>query len=77
MATMNFSIPDDIKDAFNKTFANDNKSAIVAKLLREAVDEARRRQESDDVVRRIKSRWSERPVIADEAIREAREAGRS
>lgn len=56
MATMNFSIPDDIKDAFNKTFANDNKSAIAARLLREAVDEAVRRQEGDDAVRRIKSR---------------------
>ncbi len=27
MATMNFSVPDDVKDSFNQTFANENKSA--------------------------------------------------
>lgn len=37
MATMNFSIPDDIKERFNQTFANVNKSAIVASLLEEAI----------------------------------------
>jgi hypothetical protein len=31
MATMNFSIPDDIEERFNRTFAHYNKSAIVIK----------------------------------------------
>ena len=30
MATMNFSIPDDVKEAFNKAFDGQNKSAVVA-----------------------------------------------
>ena len=28
MGTMNFSIPDDVKEAFNKAFEGENKSAV-------------------------------------------------
>lgn len=38
MATINFSIPDEVKQAFNAAFAGQNKSAIVAELMREAVE---------------------------------------
>ena len=34
MATMNFSIPDDVKDAFNRAFEGENKSAVIARLMR-------------------------------------------
>ena len=42
MATVNFSVPDDVKEAFNTTFCKENKSAIIAPLMREAVDRAQR-----------------------------------
>ncbi|MBS0555983.1 MAG: hypothetical protein JSR27_01060 [Proteobacteria bacterium] len=44
MATVNFSVPEDVKEAFNDTFEGCNKSAIVADLLREAVEREKRRQ---------------------------------
>ena len=44
MATVNFSVPDEVKEAFNDTFEGRNKSAIVAELMREAVERERRRQ---------------------------------
>jgi metal-responsive CopG/Arc/MetJ family transcriptional regulator len=44
MATVNFSVPQDIKDAFDKTFAKQNKSAVLADLMRQAVEERRRRK---------------------------------
>ena len=53
MATMNFSIPDDVKERFNQTFVNSNKSAIVAQLLEEAIDRAERKQQSDLAIQRI------------------------
>ena len=53
MATMNFSIPDDVKERFNQTFVNSNKSAIVAQLLEEAIERAERKQRSDLAVKRI------------------------
>ncbi len=61
MGTMNFSIPDDIKNDFNRMFAHENKSALVAELLREAVDKARRKQQSDAAIDRILARLPQAP----------------
>lgn len=44
MATVNFSVPEEIKREFQETFRGENKSAVIARLMHEAV-EARRRQE--------------------------------
>ncbi|MGH8478461.1 MAG: hypothetical protein ACREXK_02515 [Gammaproteobacteria bacterium] len=43
MATVNFSVPADVKQLFNETFANRNKSAVIAELTLEAVERERRR----------------------------------
>jgi hypothetical protein len=63
MGTMNFSIPDDVKNRFNQTFANKNKSAIVTQLLEEAVAHAERKQQSSDAVQRILMRRSTAPDV--------------
>ena len=42
MATVNFSVPVDVKNAFNKAFEGENKSAILAVLMRQAVEERKR-----------------------------------
>lgn len=76
MATMNFSIPEDVKERFNQTFANTNKSAIVTQLLEEAILRAERKRQSDEAIQHIKSRWNERPMVAEEKIRHTREDGR-
>ena len=76
MATINFSVPDDVKDAFNETFRGRNKSAVIADLMREAVERARRRERSREAVDRILERRRGRPVLPDEEIRRARRDGR-
>jgi hypothetical protein len=76
MATMNFSIPEDVKERFNRTFANANKSAVVTQLLEEAIERAERKRQSDEAIQRIKSRWLQRPILTEEEIVQAREAGR-
>lgn len=50
---MNFSIPDDVKERFNQTFSNSNKSAIVAQLLEEAIARVERKRRSDQAVQQI------------------------
>lgn len=35
MATINFSVPDGIKDAFNREFSARSKSAVIARLTRQ------------------------------------------
>lgn len=76
MATVNFSVPDDVKNAFNETFKGRNKSAVVADLMREAVEQARRRERSRVAIDRILERRRGRPVLSDEEIRRARRDGR-
>ena len=56
MAKMTFSIPDDVKDRFNKAFAGKNKSAIVTKLMLDALDQIERKRCSDEAVHRILKR---------------------
>ena len=76
MATVNFSVPDDVRDAFNETFKDRNKSAIVADLMREAVERIRRRRQSHEAIRRILQRRHGRQALSDDDIRTARRAGR-
>jgi len=44
MTFINFSIPQDLKEAFNATFHGRNKSAIIAQLMRDAIEAERHRQ---------------------------------
>ncbi len=75
-ATVNFSVPDEIKEAFNATFRGQNKSAIIAELMREAVERAERRQRHNDAIDRIVSRHKGSPTLGEEAYRAARDEGR-
>lgn len=77
MATVNFSVPDEVKEAFNETFKDQNKSAIVAGLMREAVERAQRKQRSHEAIGRILERREHSPVLAEEEFRIAREEGRT
>jgi hypothetical protein len=73
MGTMNFSIPDDVKEAFNKAFKGQNKSAVITRLMRRAIEESERRRRSQGLVERLRQiRAHSRPMTDDE-IRHARE----
>jgi hypothetical protein len=76
MATMNFSVPDDVKAAFNRAYAGANKSAVVTELLRQAVEDrerlVRRRRAIDWLLR---LRRTAPPATARD-LRAARRAGR-
>ena len=76
MGTVNFSVPDDLKDAFNAAFAGQNKSAVIAELMREAVERAERRQRSRAAIGRLLDRHAHAPVRDAQALRAARTKGR-
>jgi metal-responsive CopG/Arc/MetJ family transcriptional regulator len=76
MATVNFSVPDDVKDAFNEAYKGQNKSAVIADLMREAVERAQRKQRSHEAIARIVERRKHAPAMTDEELRAARENGR-
>lgn len=73
MATVNFSVPDDVKAAFNATFNDRNKSAIIAELMREAVERAQRKQRSHEAIVSILQRRSQMEPVSAEQILAARD----
>lgn len=76
MATMNFSVPEDVKQAFNAEFEGQNKSAVLTRLLREAVEQARQQRERQAAGRRILARRDMAPMLEPGAIDKARKEGR-
>ena len=76
MASMNFSVPNDVKEAFNATFEGQNKSAVIAELMCEAVRREQRRQRHRSAVERILANRQDAPRVTLEEFEAAREEGR-
>ena len=76
MSTVNFSVSEEVKKAFNETFQGQNKSAIIADLMREAVERTERRRRHHQAIARILDRGVNVPTVTEEDIRAAREEGR-
>ena len=72
MATVNFSVPEEVKVAFNATFRKEKKSAIIAALMREAVDRAQRKDRARQAATRILERRESAPIVSMTECREAR-----
>ena len=76
MATVNFSVPEEVKEEFNRIFARENKSSIVARLMMQAIEERRlQKQRARAIDRLLKLRSQHKPVTTEE-INKARRAGR-
>jgi Arc/MetJ family transcription regulator len=77
MATVNFSVPDDVKAEFDKAFGDQNKSSIIADLMRRAVREHQLQIRRSRVFRQLSNARASRPSLSSEEIRKARAADRS
>jgi metal-responsive CopG/Arc/MetJ family transcriptional regulator len=77
MATVNFSVPDDVKKAFDRAFKNRNKSAVIADLMRRAVVDEERRKQRAELFRKLTERRRRRPSATSEQTQAARSVGRS
>jgi metal-responsive CopG/Arc/MetJ family transcriptional regulator len=76
MATMNFSIPDEIKEEFQRAFANENRSAVVAQLLKQAVEEKKRQQVRAAAIDALLELRRGQAPLSDQEIAQARKADR-
>ena len=76
MATVNFSVPDEVKDKFNRAFARENKSNIIARLMMQAVQERRVQKERGRAIDAILRRRRTQKPVSNSQIRAARVAGR-
>ena len=76
MATVNFSVPDEVKNKFNRAFARENKSGIIARLMMQAVEERRvQKNRARAINRLLELRRKSKPITMQE-FNEARRAGR-
>jgi hypothetical protein len=73
MATMNFSIPDDVKEAFNKAFEGENKSAVITRLMVRAIEDEERNRRSRGFVERLRQIRARSRSATEDEIRRARE----
>lgn len=77
MATVNFSVPDEIKKEFNKVFAHQNKSHLIAEMMKRAIEEHQRQQQRSQAIEALlQLRAKQKPVSA-KRIKAARQHGRS
>lgn len=77
VATVNFSVPDEVKRAFDRAFRDQNKSAVIADLMRRAVADVDRRKQRVELFRLLTERRSKRRAASNSDVRAARDAGRS
>jgi len=77
MATVNFSVPDDVKMEFDKAFGEQNKSSIIADLMRRAVRERKLQIRRERLFRQFRVARSSRPTFTSEEVRKARSVERS
>lgn len=77
MATVNFSVPDDVKKAFDRAFRRRNKSAIIADLMRQAVADEGLRKRRLELYEILTERRGQRPKMTTEQVHDARVAARS
>jgi metal-responsive CopG/Arc/MetJ family transcriptional regulator len=76
MATVNFSVPDEVKAEFDKAFGGQNKSSIIAELMRRAVRERHLQTRRERLFRQLSSARSSRPSLGSDEVRKARAANR-
>ena len=74
MATVNFSVPSDVRDEFNRCFAGENKSAILTQLMRDAIEKYKRQQRRGQAIERLLAFRQTQPAINQQQIRASREA---
>jgi hypothetical protein len=76
MATVNFSVPDEVKMEFDKAFGDQNKSAIIADLMRRAVRERKLQIRRERLFRQFSVARGTRPSFTSAEVRRVRSAER-
>jgi hypothetical protein len=76
MATVSFSVPDEVKEAFDAAFPGRNKSAVIAQLMTRAVEEQARHERRADLYRKLTARRAKRPTASKAKVAGARTSGR-
>jgi hypothetical protein len=72
MATLSFSIPDEVSEAFSRAFEGMDHNAVIADLMRKAVVESELQTKREEAFRLLTERRALRPKLSTKDIRAAR-----
>lgn len=73
MSTMNFSIPERVKEEFNACFVGENKSAVITRLMEQAIMEKRRQERRTKAMDAILEFRKSAAPVSDEEIHRIRQ----
>jgi len=73
MATVNYSVPDEVKKLFNAAFVGANRSAVISELMRQAAERELSLKHRREAVDALLAECSKTPQVSREFVRTARE----
>jgi hypothetical protein len=73
MATVNYSIPDEVKELFNTAFAGANRSAVISGLMQQAAEHELRLKRRRESVDALLADHATAPQVSFESVSVARE----
>lgn len=76
MATVNFSVPEEVKVRFNKVFAKENKSHLIAELMLHAIEEHEKKQKRAQAIEALLTLRAKQKPVSLKQIQKAREKDR-
>jgi hypothetical protein len=77
MSTVNFSVPEEVRQEFNQLFANENKSAILTRLMQQAIAEKKQQQRRQLAIDKILQLSESQDPVSIADINKARDELRS
>jgi hypothetical protein len=77
MATVNYSVPEQVKAEFDRAFGDGNKSAVIAELMRRAVRERTQQARREQLFRQLTERRPVRGTARGGTLRSTRTAART
>ena len=72
MATMNFSVPEEVKKQFDKMFARKNKSAVLTQLMQQAIEGRKREDQRKRAIDHLLAMRQQISRVTIKAIRQVR-----
>jgi hypothetical protein len=75
-STVNFSVPEEVKRAFNEAFAGENKSAVIAGLMERAIEERQQRLRRAAAIDALLEQRRTQRTVTTANVAAARRAGR-
>lgn len=75
-STVSFSVPDEIKRAFNEAFSGQNKSAVIARLMQQAVEDRQRQRRRAATIDALLAQRRTQRLVATGKVAAARTQGR-